>query len=129
MHGKVLAIQAFPVPSMKWELLRFMGKAHCYCGFCANFASVVVPLTDLLKADIKYVSSPVCQHTFDEVKSLLSTALVLMAPRLDLPFQMQINASDVGAGAVLLQADRKGLERPVSYLAKGYQKHYFVIVK
>ena len=132
IHAKVLAIQAFPVPSTKQELLRFLGMAGYYRGFCANFASVVAPLTELLKADVKYVWSTLCQQAFDKVKSLLSSAPVLAAPRLDMPFQLQVDASDVGTGAVLLQTDEKGAERPVSYFSrkfKVYQRHYSVIEK
>lgn len=45
---------------------------------------------------------------------------------------MQVDASDVGAGAVLLQTDEKGEEKPVSYFSrkfKVYQRHYSVIEK
>jgi len=132
IHVKVLAIQAFPVPSTKRELLRFLGMAGYYRGFCANFASVVAPLTELLKIDVKYVWSPLCQQAFNQVKCLLSSAPVLAAPRLDQPFQLQVDASDVGAGAILLQTDESGEERPISYFSKKfkvYQKHYSVIEK
>lgn len=132
INAKVLAIQEFPIPSTKKELLRFLGMSGYYRGFCPNFASVVTPLTELLKADVKYVWSPSCQQAFDEVKSLLSSAPVLAAPQLNLPFQLQVDASDVGAGAVLLQTGEDGVARPVSYFSKkfkGYQRNYSVIEK
>ena len=61
IEEKVKAIQDFPVPTTKKELLRFLGMAGYYREFCPNFASVSVPLTDLLKADVKYVWSSLCQ--------------------------------------------------------------------
>lgn len=60
----------------------------------------------------------------DNVKNLLSSAPVLTAPWLDLPFQLQVDASDVGAGAVLLQTDEKGLL--LSKKFKVSQRHYTV---
>lgn len=51
---------------------------------------------------------------------------------LDLTFKLQVYACDVGAGAVLLQTDEKGVERSVSYFSKNfevYQRHYSVIEK
>ncbi len=132
IQEKVKAIQDFPVPNTKKELLSFLGMAGYYREFCPNFASVSAPLTDLLKADVKYVWSSICQQAFSQLKDLLSSAPVLAAPRLDRPFNLQVDASDAGAGAVLLQVDEKGVERPVSYFSKkfkGYQRNYSVIEK
>lgn len=50
-----------------------------------------------------------CQEAFDNVKSLLCSAPVLAAPSFDHPFVLQVNASHVGAGAVLLPADEQGV--------------------
>lgn len=69
INAKVLAIQEFSVPSTKKELLRFLGLAGFYRSFCANFATVVATLTELLKADVQYVLSPCCQPSFDQVFS------------------------------------------------------------
>ncbi|XP_054862874.1 uncharacterized protein LOC111572391 isoform X3 [Amphiprion ocellaris] len=71
-------------------------------------------------------------QAFTQVKELLSSAPVPAAPRLDHSFALQVDASDVGAGAVLLQADEKGVEKPVCFFSKkfkGYQRHYSVIEK
>ncbi|KAI3369574.1 hypothetical protein L3Q82_024383 [Scortum barcoo] len=39
-----------------------------------------------------------------------------LAPRMDQPFMLQVDANDLGAGAVLLQADRNGVEHPEFFL-------------
>ncbi len=57
---------------------------------------------------------------------------VLAAPRLDMPFKLQADASQVGAGAVLLQTGENGLDYPVSFFSRKfntYQKNYSVIEK
>nr|XP_055071458.1 uncharacterized protein LOC129451930 [Misgurnus anguillicaudatus] len=112
IQAKIVAIQNFPPPSNKKELMRFLGMVGYYRGFCPNFSTVVAPLTDLLKNSIKFVWSVNCQKAFDNVKLLLTTAPVLAAPRLDEPFKIQVDASQVGAGAVLLQTGETGLEHP-----------------
>ena len=74
-----------------------------YRAFCRNFFTVVAPLTDLLKSSVKIVWAVPCQVAFENVKTLLCAAPVLTAPRLEEPFKLEVDASHVGAGAVLLQ--------------------------
>lgn len=73
-----------------------------YRNFGSIFSTVVAPLTNLLKAKVKFEWTMTSQAAFDNVKLLLTSAPVLMAPRLDQPFQMLVDTSHVGAGAVLL---------------------------
>ena len=112
--------------------MRFLGLVGYYRCFCRNFSTVVASLTDLLKIKSKYIWSTSCQQAFTVVKTLLCSAPVLLAPRLDQPFTLHVDASHVGAGAVLLQADGKGIEHPVSFYSKkfnAYQLNYSVIEK
>lgn len=76
---------------------------------------MVAPLTDLLKGKVKYIWSLRCQKAFENVKSILCDAPVLAAPRMDTSFKLQVDASHVGAGGVLLQEDEFGIDRPVSF--------------
>lgn len=129
---KVTAVAQFPTPTTKKELMRFLGLVGYYRCFCRNFSSVVAPLTDLLKSKIKFIWSPSCQQAFEEVKALLCSSPVLLAPRFDQPFKLHVDASHVGAGAVLLQADDNGVDHPVCFFSKkfnSYQLNYSVIEK
>lgn len=129
---KVTAVSKFPRPSTKKELQRFLGFVGYYRSFCRNFSSVVFPLTELLKAKVKFVWSDDCQQAFENVKALLCSSPVLAAPRFDRPFQLQVDASQVGAGAVLLQEGDDGVVRPVSFFSRkfnSYQSNYSVIEK
>ena len=57
---------------------------------------------------------------------------VLVAPWLNQPFKLQVDASHVGAGAVLLQAEKQVIEHPVSFFSKefnSYKPNYSVIDK
>ena len=123
--------QLFPVPTTKKELMRFLGLVGHYHCFCCNFSMVVASLTDLLKAKSKLIWSASCQQAFCNVKALCS-APVLVAPRLDQPFKLQVDASHVEAGTVLLQVDEQGIDHPVSFFSKKfntYQLNYSVIQK
>ncbi len=82
VRAKVEAIDQFPSPTMKKELMRFLGLVGYYRGFCRNFSTVVAPLTDLLKAKAAFVWTSVCQEAFEAAKSLLVSAPVLAAPNL-----------------------------------------------
>ena len=125
VRAKVTAIDGFPRPSTKKELMRFLGMIGYYRSFCLNFSTVVASLTNLLKGKTQFSWTPECQQAFDNAKLLLSTAPVLAAPRLDRPFKIQVDASQVGAGAVLLQVDDQGLDRPVCYFSRKFNKYQF----
>lgn len=86
-----------------------------YCNFCKNFSRAGSPLTDLLSPKSVFKWSPERQHSFESLKHLLMHAPVLAAPVYDRTFKLAIDASDVGAGAVLLQDGLDGVEHPVCY--------------
>jgi len=130
--AKVRAISEYPQPTTKKELQRFLGMVGYYRRFCEHFSTTVFHLTELLRDKVKYTWSVDCQRAFDNVKSLLCSSPVLAAPCFDRPFSLEVDASQVGAGAVLLQGDNEGVVRPVSFFSKKrncYQKNYSVIEK
>ena len=74
-------------------------------------------MTVLLKAKAKYIWSTSCQQVFNNVKRLLCATPVLTAPCLECLFELQLDASDRGAGAVLVLSDSNDVQRPVSYFS------------
>ena len=132
VRAKVQAIDAYPPPTTKKELMRFLGLVGYYRGFCRNFSSVAAPLTDLLNARVEFVWSTACQMAFNRVRSLLCSAPVRAAPWFDQSFRLQVDASHVGAGAVLMQEDDRGIEPPVCFFSgkfNSYQLNYSTIEK
>ena len=69
IFAKVQAINDFPVPSSKNQLMRFLGMAGYYRKFCNNFSSMSAPLTDHLKKNCKYVWNENCQNSFENIKA------------------------------------------------------------
>jgi len=106
--------------------------AGYYRSFCKNFSTVVASLTSLLSPVNSFVWTEDCQNAFEAVKDMLSSAPVLAAPNFDRSFKLEVDASAVGAGAVLLQEDDAGVDHPVCYFSKKFnkqQKNYSVIEK
>ncbi len=131
-EAKISAVLEFPMPCNKRELRRFLGMTGYYRSFCPNFSALVSPLTDLLSTNRRFLWTSDYQFAFEAAKDLLCYAPVLSAPNFKLPFQLQVDASAVGAGAVLLHEDGYHIEHTVSYFSKKFskaQQNYSVIEK
>ena len=122
LEAKVAAITSFPAPTTRRELRRFLGMTGYYRGFCRNFSAVVAPLTDLISPLVQFVWSDRCQTAFESCKALLSNAPVLGAPDFRKPFSLEVDASCIGAGAVLTQMDSEGLVHPVGFFSKKFNR-------
>lgn len=130
--AKIAAINEFPVPRTRRELRRFLGMTGYYRCFCRNFSLVAVPLTTLLSPSKLFVWSSECQTAFDNIKVLLCSEPVLAAPNFSLVFKLEVDASDMGAGAVLLQEDKEGIDHPICYFSRKFnrsQRNYSTIEK
>lgn len=115
VQAKVVAVANYLRPTTKKELQRFLGLVEYYRSFCKNFSTVVFPLTELFRGSAKFVWSTECQNAFDNVKSVLCSSPVPATPCFDRVFMLHVDASQVGVGAVLHQADDSGVVRPVSF--------------
>lgn len=123
VESKVEAITHFPVPTTRRELRRFLGMVGYYRNFCVNFSVVASPLTDLLSPKVPFKWTEPCQMSFEKIKALLINSPILFAPDFSSPFLLAVDASDTGAGAVLLQRDQTGVEHPVCYFSRKFNKH------
>ena len=54
---------------------------------------------------------------------MLSSSPVLVMPQFDKQFKLMVDASDLGAGAVLLQEQPNGVDHPIAYYSKKFNKH------
>lgn len=132
VNAKVEAIREFPVPKTKRELRRFLGMIGYYRAFCKNFSTIVSPLTDLLSTNREFKWNSECDHAFGAAKDLLCSAPVLSAPDFTRPFQLEIDASGVGCGAVLTQESKLGINHPICYFSRKFsraQRQYSTIEK
>ncbi len=78
----------------------------------------MVPLTNLLSTKVPFVWSEKCQEAFNNAKVSLATAPSLLIPNFKHPFSVAVDASESGAGAVLMQVSSEGKEHPVCCFSK-----------
>ena len=131
LDSKVAAINKFPVPTSRKEVQRFIGMLGFYRRFCSNFSQVASSLTDLMSNKRIFSWTDSCQRAFLKLKRLLLSAPVLKAPDFSLPFILQVDACDVGVGAVMLQ-EVNGILHPICYFSsklKPHQRPYSTIEK
>jgi len=66
--SKLKGIQDWPIPSTVKQVRGFLGFGNFYRQFIQNFSDIAQPLNELLKKDRKFVWTPECQSSFDEMK-------------------------------------------------------------
>nr|XP_017214371.1 uncharacterized protein LOC108191961 [Danio rerio] len=99
---KVDTVINWPKPKTVKELQHFMGFANFYRRFIRNFSTVAAPLTSLVKGGSTRLSwSNDATRAFSHLKSRFSSAPILCHPDPNLPFTLEIDASNTGIGAVL----------------------------
>ncbi|KAL6455474.1 hypothetical protein MHYP_G00361030 [Metynnis hypsauchen] len=125
-QSKVEAVKNFPVPRSMKEVQRFLGMAGWYHRFIPRFADRALCLNALKKKGATWIWTDECQRAFQDIKQALISSPILMPPDFSKQFQVQVDASDKGLGAVLLQ-EVEGQERVIAYasrLLKGAELNY-----
>ena len=80
-------------------------------------------MTNLLSKRTKFIWTYDCQKAFDILTAILKNEPVLLAPNFAKKFKLAVDASDTGAGSVLMQEDGNGVDHSVSYFSKKFNKH------
>eukprot|EP00253_Pinus_taeda_P009618 PITA_09618 len=103
--AKIQVVQDWPSPTTLIELHRFLGLANFYYRFVLGFPHITWPLSHVIKegAKGKFFWSESQQKAFIEFRDRLYSAPALTLPDLQQPFEVEIDASDYGIGAVLTQ--------------------------
>ena len=109
---KIKAMVDWPLSQNLTELRGFLGLIGYYRKFVHSYMAIVAPHTNLLKKD-SFTRSSKAQMGFKELNLAMASALVLILPNFEEDFVLEIDALDVGIGAVLLQK-----EHLISYFSK-----------
>ncbi|XP_057712509.1 uncharacterized protein LOC130929420 [Corythoichthys intestinalis] len=100
---KISAVLNWPVPKNLKELQRFLGFANFYRKFIKNYSTIASPLHCLTSTHRRFLWSEPCQKAFDLLKNRFTSAPILSLPDPAHQFILEVDASDVGVGAVLSQ--------------------------
>ena len=112
---KIAAITTMAPPQNKAGVQRFVGMANYLSHYCPNLSNTIRPLTQLTQSNTPFMWAQAQDDAFQKAKHLSSTAPVLQYYDLNKPVTLQVDASEVGAGAALLQPNSKGRLQPVAY--------------
>ena len=103
--AKINLISKLPSPTIVKTVRQFLGHAGFYRRFIIYFSKFAKPLYKLLEKNAKFIWDADCQKSFEELKAYLTTAPIVRAPNLQLPFEVMYNASDMAIGVVLGQRE------------------------
>src|SRR3954469_8130903 len=115
---RVQAVLDWTPPESVKQVRSFLGLASYCHSFFENFSKVAKPLTELLKKDKKFLWTPKCEESFQELKRRLTCAPVLAPSDTKKDFEIYCDASRQGLGCILLQ-DR----HVVAYASRQLRPH------
>ena len=133
-QDKIISILHAGRPTTKKQVRSFLGLVGFYRQFIKNFSELAAPLTELTKKgqrnqDIKWGESQ--EKAFNQLRQALVSKPLLKMVKISKPFTLQVDASDLGIGAIVLQ-EENGKKVPVAYASRKLKKSersYAVIEK
>ena len=114
---KVNTVHALPVPTNVTKLQELLGMVMYLSPFIPGLATLTAPLCELLKKDTDFTWNPTYDATFQHVKDTVISDTTLQYFDPSLPVTIQVDASQVGLGTVLLQN-----HKPVAFASKALTK-------
>uniref|UniRef100_A0A8C5Q592 Gypsy retrotransposon integrase-like protein 1 n=2 Tax=Leptobrachium leishanense TaxID=445787 RepID=A0A8C5Q592_9ANUR len=115
---KIQAIHTWPIPRTIKEVQRFIGFANFYRRFIKRFSDIIHPLTQLTKSSVPFHWTSQAQKAFNTLQERFTTAPILTLPKPQLPFFVEVDASEIATGAVLSQRSPDNLLHPIAYYSK-----------
>uniref|UniRef100_A0A1S3ZNN4 Uncharacterized protein n=1 Tax=Nicotiana tabacum TaxID=4097 RepID=A0A1S3ZNN4_TOBAC len=77
---KIVVVKDWPRPTTPMEIRSFLGLAGYYRRFVEGFSTLASPLTKLTQKPVKFKWSNVCEKSFRELKSRLTSTTILTLP-------------------------------------------------
>ena len=111
--GKVNAVHTLPAPTNVTELQEFLGLVPYLSPFIPGLSTLTAPLWELLKKDTDFIWKCTYNTTFEQIKEAVISDTTLRYFNPSLPVTIQVNASQVGLGAALLQNGK-----PIAFASK-----------
>ena len=99
----VHAVVTMPTPMDKQGVRRFLGVIDYLSKFCPQLSNVTQLLRNLTKDDAPFLWSTQHQQALEEAKALATSAPCLAYYDMNVPVVLQVDVSNYGLGAALLQ--------------------------
>ena len=120
-QAKVSIIKTLLPPTTVKGIRSFLGHARFYRRFIKDFSKIFRPLCRLLEKDEKFDFDESCKAAFDEIKSRLVTAPIMVTPDWNKEFKIMCDASDHAMRAVLGQRTKK-MFNAIYYASKTFNE-------
>nr|VZI00654.1 unnamed protein product [Spirometra erinaceieuropaei] len=114
----IRAIQRMPAPKNVSQLRSFLGLISYYSAFLPSLHDVRAPLNRLLQKDAPWCWSPDCEKAFAQLKSMLSSDLLLTHYDPTLPIVVTADASNHGVGAVISHTFTDGSKKAIMHASR-----------
>ncbi|KAL0188100.1 hypothetical protein M9458_015199, partial [Cirrhinus mrigala] len=100
---KVNAVLRWPQPSTIKELQCFLGFPNFYRRFIRGFSTITAPLTSMLGGGRQRLTWSPASEAFQNLKERFTSAPILRHPDPEFEFNVEVDASNTGIGAILSQ--------------------------
>jgi len=100
---KVTGVREWPTPENKTDVQAFLGFVNFYRRFIQDFSAKARLLFNLTRSEQVWTWNGKEQTAFEDLKTAVTTAPVLMSPQDSEPFRVEADSSDFATGAVLSQ--------------------------
>ena len=107
---KIAVIKTLMPPTIVKGIRSFLGHAGFYRRFIKDFSKISRLLCKLLEKDVKFDFDDSCRSTFEEIKSRLVLAPIMLTLDWSNEFEIMCDASDYAMGAVLGQRTEKDIQ-------------------
>ena len=121
---KLESIQKMPPPKTPKEVKQFLGLIGYYCKFVLRFSDLAQPLNALTRKDVTFEWTPICQESFEMLKTSLMKEPIMTYPNPSLPYGLFTDTSKYAWVCVLTQEkthDMEGKEvkilHPITYMS------------
>lgn len=105
-------------PKNTEEVHSFSGLTQFYKDFIKNYSKIMKPINALLAKDIPFKWEDEEKLAFKTIKEKITTAPILVQPKMEQPFIVKVDASKYAVGATLAQLDENNKERPIRFYSK-----------
>ena len=108
-------VEKIPTPRKREDIQMFMGIVNYYRNHMAGLAHIAAPLYELINKGVRFKWEERHQVAFDMVKEKIRKRIKLVPFRKDAEHILYTDASQVAAGAVLMQDNE-----PVAYFSRRF---------